>query len=140
MQQVWLLGDRLELHLTGEDTGGNLCVVVDHPSPGFQLVPHRHHNEDETIHIVDGTFEFVLNGETRELRPGDTVHVPRGAVHGIRNAGAVVGHRVLVFHPAGIEGFFLRAGTATAGELRDPQELLALANEHGWEFVASDDH
>ena len=130
-----MLGDRLEIHLTGEDTGGSLCLVVDHPEPAFHLLEHRHLNESETIHVVEGTYEFVLDGATRELGPGDTVHVPRGATHGIRNTGATTGRRVLVFEPAGIERFFLAAGTAEPGQARDPGELLALAERHGWQLA-----
>lgn len=133
MQAVELMGDRLEVHLTGEDTGGALCLCVDFPSPGFQLVPHRHRNESETIHIVEGTFAFVLEGEERRLEAGDTVHVPRGAVHGIRNAGDTVGKRVLVFQPAGIEGFFLGIASTPAAE------LAALADAHGWDFSVSNE-
>ncbi len=40
------MGDRLEVRLTGEDTGGALCLVRDHPAPSFTLVAHRHRNED----------------------------------------------------------------------------------------------
>src|SRR3712207_6382658 len=133
-QSVWLFGDRLDLQLTGEDTAGSLCVVVDHPSPGFRLVPHLHRNEDETIHIVHGEFEFVMEHETRTLGAGDTVHVPRGTVHGIRNAGTTTGRRVLIFHPAGIEGFFLEAGTESPDERRDPAAMRDAARRHGWEF------
>ena len=129
MEVVELMGDRIEVHVTGADSGGAVCVCVDFPSPGFRLVPHRHRNESETIHIVEGTFAFVLEGEERTLGPGDTVHVPKGAVHAIRNCGEGLGRRVLVFQPAGIEGFFLGAPNTPPGE------LLALAQAHGWEFV-----
>ena len=136
-RSVWLFGDRLDLHLTGEDTAGSLCVVVDHPSPGFELMPHLHRNEDETIHIVEGTFELLLGEETRELGPGNTVHVPRGTVHGIRNTGTTAGRRVLVFHPAGVEGLFLAAGTADKDEAVDPAKLRSLFQSYGWEVVDS---
>lgn len=134
MEELWLPGVRLEVHLTGAETGGTLSLFVDHPEPGFQLVPHRHRDEDETIHVVEGTYEFVLEGQTRELGPGDTVHVPRGSLHGIRNAGETVGERVLVFRPAGIEAFFRAAGTSRPDEARPVDELLALSAKHGWEF------
>ena len=129
------MGDELEVHLTGEDTDGSLCLVVDRPAPSFHLVAHRHRSEDETIHIVAGAFELMLDGATRMLGPGDTVHVPKGTPHGIRNAGKTPGHRVLAFHPAGIERFFLAAGTASPDEARDPAELARLARDHGWELV-----
>ena len=130
MERLSLAGNELEIHLDGERTGGTLCVVVDHPPPEFRLVPHRHRDEDETIHIIEGTYEFQCDGESRPLGPGDTVHVPRGTAHAIRNTGDTAGRRVLVFHPAGIERFF-RAASAE----RDPQRLATLAREHGWELL-----
>ena len=135
MEALWLAGNRLEIHLTGEETGGSLCVVVDHPPPEFALVAHSHANEDETIHIVEGTYEFVLDGRTRKLGPGDTVHVPRGTVHAIRNVGEAVGERVLVFHPAGLEGFFRAAGTGGKDETKPTEELLKLCDRFGWRFA-----
>ncbi len=139
MVQVWLAGDRLEIHLTGEDTGGSHCLVRDHPSPSFALVPHVHRNEDETIHIVDGTFDFVLDGVSRELGPGDTAFVPRGTVHAIRNTGPVAGCRVLLFSPAGIEHFFLEAGSASEDDQPDVRALMAAAERHGWEVTTGED-
>lgn len=135
MEQVWLLGNRLEVHLTAEDTGGSHCLLVDHPPPAFRLMPHRHRDHDETIHVVAGTYELVLEGRTRELRPGDTVHVPRGSAHDIRNTGDEPGQRVLVFTPGGLERFFLAAGTPDPSESRPPADLLALCDRFGWEFL-----
>ena len=77
----------------------------------------------------------MLEGRTRELGPGDTVHIPRGSVHGIRNLGDAVGERVLVFHPAGIERFFRAAGTPAPEEAKPARELLELCERHGWQFV-----
>ena len=131
MERLALMGNELEIHLGGEETGGSLCVVVDHPPPEFRLVPHRHRDEDETIHVLEGTFEFRCGGDApRALGPGDTVHVPRGTPHAIRNTGDARGRRVLVFHPAGIERFFRAAATE-----RDPERLAALVREHGWELL-----
>jgi quercetin dioxygenase-like cupin family protein len=134
MEELWLAGNRFEIHLTGDETGGSLCVLVDHPPTEFTLVQHRHANEDETIHVIEGTFEFFLEGATRRLGPGDTVHVPRGSLHGIRNVGEAAGKRVLVFHPAGLEAFFRAAGTPDPQESRPAAELLALCERHGWSF------
>lgn len=130
MERLDVMGDELEIHLTGAQTAGSLCVVVDHPKPGFRLVAHRHRDEDETIHVVDGTFELEVDGEARTLGPGDTAHIPRGTPHAMRNAGDAVGRRVLVFHPAGIERFF----RAADGE-RDLRRLGELARAHGWELL-----
>lgn len=66
------------------------------------------------------------------LRPGETVHVPRGVVHRGRNSGAGEGRRLLVFSPAGIESFFTETGTAMPDIAIDQVEALASAARHGW--------
>ena len=129
MQEVTLPGGlRVEVHLRAEDTGGQLCLLVDHPPPGWVLPAHRHRNEAETIHVVSGRFELTVDGDVREMGPGDTEHVPRGVVHAGRNVGDEPGHRVLVFTPGGIEGWFLEVGVS-------PQTALEAAQRYGWEFV-----
>ena len=127
-----LPGDfRVDLHLDGAATGGALCLFVDHPPPGWSLPPHRHANEAETVHVVEGTFDMVVDGERSVLGPGDTAHVPIGVLHSGGNIGETPGRRVVVFSPAGIEGFFREA----AGT--DERAALAAALRHGWEFPRS---
>jgi quercetin dioxygenase-like cupin family protein len=93
-------------------------------------VPHRHREEDETIHVIAGTFEVEIAGEVRMLGPGETAHVPRGTPHATRNVGDAAGQRVLVFTPAGIEDFFRAVDGVT-----DPARLSDAAERHGWELV-----
>lgn len=127
---VWLPGPlRIELRLGARETSGAFCLAVDHPPPGWSLPPHRHTNESETIHVLDGRFELEVEGMRRVSGPGDTVHVPRGVEHSGRTLGEAPGRRILVFAPAGIERFFLAAD----GE-RDASRLGRLAGKHGWRF------
>jgi quercetin dioxygenase-like cupin family protein len=133
---VWLPGGlRTEIHLDGEQTGGTLCLLVDHPPPGWSLPPHRHRSEAETIHVVHGEFEMDVAGSVSRLTAGQTIHVPRGTVHSGGNVGHEPGRRVVLFTPAGIEGFFLEAGASTPDEETDLAATLAAAARHGWEFV-----
>jgi quercetin dioxygenase-like cupin family protein len=133
---VWMPGGvRTEIQLTGEDTGGAFCLLVDQPPPGWSLPAHRHGNEAETIHIVEGTFEMVLDGRRSRLSAGDTIHVPRGAIHSSANVGEHPGRRVVLFSPAGMERFFEHAGTTDADAEVDLRAVLASAIGHGWEFI-----
>jgi quercetin dioxygenase-like cupin family protein len=137
VQVVWMPGAvRTEIHLDGEDTGGAFCMLVDHPPPGWSLPTHRHANEAETIHIVEGEFELDVGGARSRLSAGDTIHVPRGVPHAGVNVGARPGRRVLLFSPAGLERFFLEAGAPTAEQAPDGAAVLAAAIRHGWEFAA----
>jgi quercetin dioxygenase-like cupin family protein len=132
---VWMPGRvRTEIHLTAEDTGGAFCLLVDHPPPGWSLPAHRHRNEAETIHIVEGEFEMEIDGTRSRVPAGETVHVPRGVIHAGANVGERAGRRVLLFSPAGMERFFLEAGASTVEDDADRAAVLAAAARHGWEF------
>ena|SRR5688572_4530763 len=133
---VWMPGSlRTEVHLTSEDTGGAFCLLVDQPPAGWSLPPHRHRNEAETIHILEGRFEMVVDGERSVLAPGRTIHVPRGTTHSGANVGPQAGRRLVLFSPAGMERFFLETGSAEPGADIDIAAAAASAARHGWEFV-----
>jgi quercetin dioxygenase-like cupin family protein len=133
---VWMPGGvRTEIQLTGEDTGGAFCLLVDHPPAGWSLPPHCHRGEAETIHIVEGDFEMEIDGARSRLSAGQTVHIPAGVIHSGANLGEQAGRRLLLFSPAGMERFFLEAGAATPDGEVDPSAVLACASRYGWEFT-----
>jgi mannose-6-phosphate isomerase-like protein (cupin superfamily) len=129
-------GVRTEIRLCSEDTGGAFCLLVDEPPVGWSLPAHRHSNEAETILVVEGDFVVEIDGERSRLSAGETVHVPKGAVHSSANVGAQPGRRVVLFSPAGMERFFLEVGVPTADNEIDVRGALDSAVRHGWEFVA----
>jgi quercetin dioxygenase-like cupin family protein len=134
-QIVWMPGGvRTEIHLTGEDTGGAFCLLVDEPGPGWSLPSHIHKDAAETIHVVEGEFEMTIDGVTRRLGPGETVHVPAGVVHSGTNVGDGPGRRLLTFAPAGMEEFFREAGAAAPDTETDRAAVRDAAIRHGWRF------
>ena len=45
------------------------------------IVPeHQHHNE-QMMHVVEGEFEFTLNGQTKVYNDGAIVHIPSNSPH-----------------------------------------------------------
>ena len=133
---VWMPGGvRTEVHLGASDTGGAFCLLVDQPPVAWLLAPHLHRGAAETIHVVDGDFEIVLDGTRSRLAAGQTVHVPADVVHSSANVGETPGRRIVMFSPGGMEAFFLELGTAASGVEVDPVEALAAATSHGWEFI-----
>lgn len=127
-------GLRVDVHLTSEETAGAFSMMVDHPQAGWSLPPQRHASESETIHVVAGRFETVVDGEPIVAGPGETVHVPQGVVHSGRILGPLPGRRVLIFAPGGMDRFFLEAGTDAPDVSPEPAELLDIAGRHGWRF------
>ncbi len=133
---VWMPGGvRTEIHVVGEDTAGAFCLLVDHPPAGWSLPPHRHANETETIHVVEGDFAMELEGAPIQLSAGETIQVPKGVVHSGGNVGERTGRRIVLFSPAGMERFFLEAGQPTADSEPDLSAVLASATRHGWQFL-----
>jgi quercetin dioxygenase-like cupin family protein len=133
---VWMPGGvPVEIHLSGEQTEGAFCMLVDHPPVGWSLPPHRHRDAAETIHIIEGDFEMVLGGQPLRQSAGQTIHVPRGVIHSGANVGARPGRRAVIFSPAGMEDLFLEVGVRRAEDQIDPAVALAAATRHGWEFI-----
>ena len=127
-------GVRTEIQLSGADTGGAFCLLVDEPPAGWALPAHLHEDAAETIHVVAGEFEMTIDGVTRALGPGESIHIPAGVVHAGRNVGEGAGRRVLLFSPAGMEEFFREAGAASPDAELDRDAVRDSAIRHGWRF------
>ncbi|MEC3966313.1 cupin domain-containing protein [Flagellimonas halotolerans] len=44
-------------------------------------VPEHQHDHEQIMHVVEGAFEFTLNGEKDTYGPGDVVIIPSNAPH-----------------------------------------------------------
>jgi quercetin dioxygenase-like cupin family protein len=53
--------------------------------PGTFVPPHIHPTQDEFLYILEGEFDFWLNGVETRAAPGDLVRLPMGIPHGIFN-------------------------------------------------------
>jgi quercetin dioxygenase-like cupin family protein len=133
---VWMPGRvRTEIHLTARDTDGAFCLLVDHPPAGWSLPAHLHQGCAETIHIIAGEFEMGIGGQRSLLNAGETTHIPSDVVHEGGNIGTTSGQRIVIFSPAGMERFFLEAGTPAEHLEIDITAALAAATRHGWQFI-----
>ena len=133
---LWMPGSvRTEIHLASGDTNGAFCLLVDHPPAGWSLPAHRHLGVAETIHVLEGEFEMMVDGHHLRLRAGETLHVPADVVHAGGNVGRSPGRRVVIFTPGGMEDFFVELGTDEQNAEIQPDVALATAIRHGWEFV-----
>ena len=128
-------GVRTEIQLTGADTDGAFCLLLDEPPAGWSLPAHIHKDAAETIHVLAGEFEMAVDGDAERLGPGQTLHIPAGVVHSGGTVGTGPGRRLLVFSPAGMEEFFREAGAASPDEEIDGRAALESALRHGWRFV-----
>jgi quercetin dioxygenase-like cupin family protein len=63
--------------------GERLMVNFVRYRPHTEAPTHTHAEEQVTF-VLEGEFEFDLEGEVRTMRPGMAVHVPPGVPHGAR--------------------------------------------------------
>ena len=60
--------------------GRELSLAVVELDAFAVVAPHQHPNEQLGI-VLKGLLTFTVDGETRELRPGDTYEIPSNVLH-----------------------------------------------------------
>src|SRR4028118_2334539 len=68
-----LLGNLLHFHARSADTGGACCLVESLTAPGAGAPPNRHPSDDEAFYVLDGSFEFTIEGQTIAATSGSFV-------------------------------------------------------------------
>jgi mannose-6-phosphate isomerase-like protein (cupin superfamily) len=58
--------------------------------PGASTTPHYHRVTEEIYYLLEGEGRMRIDGETRNVTPGDAIAIPPGAVHQITNTGGGV--------------------------------------------------
>ncbi len=130
---VWMDTD-YSITLGTYESGGLIGVFVSTvPARGGPPV-HVHHNEDEAICVLEGDYEFWLDGEILPVPAGQSIFLPRGVPHTFRVVGDRPGRNLTILTPGGLEDFFVEAA---AHDLKLPADLAAvveLAGRYGIEF------
>lgn len=67
---------------------------------------HTHPEMDEIIYVLEGELEQWLEKEKRVLRPGDSLFIPRGVVHGCYNESGADCEFLAILTPSKINGPF----------------------------------
>lgn len=57
---------------------------------GATTTPHYHRLTEEIYYILEGLGRMRIGDESRDVRPGDAIAIPPGAVHQISNRGQIV--------------------------------------------------
>jgi mannose-6-phosphate isomerase-like protein (cupin superfamily) len=106
LQTYELMGEQVEIILTGAVTDNKVSLVLETSPPGGGPPPHIHENEDEVLIVLRGRFEILCGTDWQSLNTGESALVPKRSVHTFRNAGTEPGQIAAWFYPAGFERFF----------------------------------
>jgi quercetin dioxygenase-like cupin family protein len=72
--------------IEGEQSGGSVAVFeFDVPAGTTVPAAHSHDGYQETIYGLEGVLTWTVEGNATEIGPGDTLCIPRGAVHQFEN-------------------------------------------------------
>ncbi|RWM38872.1 cupin domain-containing protein [Mesorhizobium sp.] len=119
----------------GRYQSGGIVGVFESTVPSGGGPPvHVHHNEDEAIHVIEGEYEFWLDGQVMTVQAGASIFLARGVPHTFRVVSAGPGRNLTILTPGGLEEFFVEAA---ARELCIPDqitEVAELAGRYGIEF------
>jgi quercetin dioxygenase-like cupin family protein len=71
----------------GDSNGSASVFECFVPADSKMPAPHSHDAFEETIYGLEGVTTWTVDGRSLDIRPGEAVCVPRGAVHGFDNRG-----------------------------------------------------
>jgi mannose-6-phosphate isomerase-like protein (cupin superfamily) len=132
--------------VSSEQTGGAYSLFEIAVEPKGASQPHIQHREDESFYVLEGQFEFLIEGASIETGPGSLIYVPKGHLHAFNNVGTADGRILVGQTPGGVhERFVEEAGKPVATEeaaseaTEQPPEVESLAvigAEYGVEIVS----
>lgn len=135
---IYIGKNTIEFLFEGKDTNGQLAMFESMVPVGTKApAPHYHKDYDETIYGLEGVLTFTVDGKRTAISSGDTLFIPRGAVHGFDNLGNVNAKILATITPAliGPEYFKDTAEIINAGGPPDIEKLKAVLKKHGIEVA-----
>jgi quercetin dioxygenase-like cupin family protein len=128
--------------IRGADTGGAYSVMEHVFPPGAGPAFLHAHPAQESIGIIEGSFEFYSKGPKGKVAkkgaPGDIHHVAPLGAHGLKNVGDGVGRAFVVFHPADVQERFFEEFSdliARTSGAPDAAAQAALFARHGFVLI-----
>lgn len=128
------LGDTITWETGEEETGGAFSVHIRTAPPSAQSAPHVHPNTTEAFVVLEGEFEFEIDGVSQVARPGDYVRAPAGISHGWRVVGDDDARCIVIFTPSARRAYFeeLDALTRKTNGSPDVRDVVSLSRKYGW--------
>jgi mannose-6-phosphate isomerase-like protein (cupin superfamily) len=129
-----VLGTENLLRLTGAETGGKYTVVEITCPPGAGIPLHVHVREDEVFHVLEGVFEFTIDGNSEMLTAGDTLRASVSVPHSFCNKTNVPARLLAIATPAGIEAMWQELA-GLAPETACIEQVLEITSRYGIQML-----
>ena len=109
-EQLGLLGDRYRMLAEANQTDGAFAAVEITVRPGGGAPPHVDNAEAIAWYVLDGTLDFMVEGDVTSLEAGGWINLPKGVLHTFHNSTDVPARALLLMVPSGLDGFFREVG------------------------------
>lgn len=84
--EAWRDGVMTLMRVSALVQSAQLCIFEQFCEPGLGAPIHLHAVE-EVLEVMEGEAEVYLRGESRIVKPNQSVLIPAGAKHGFKNIG-----------------------------------------------------
>src|SRR4051794_26149760 len=114
--------------IEGEQSGGSVAVFeFDVPAGTTLPAAHSHDGYEETIYGLEGILTWTIDGTPTDVARGETLCIPRGAVHQFDNLHDVDARALAIVTP-GILGpdYFREVAAILAAAAGGPPDYAAL--------------
>jgi mannose-6-phosphate isomerase-like protein (cupin superfamily) len=142
-KSLWAFGELVMYKTKSEQTGGAYSLFEVASQLGSGPPPYVQHREDESFYVLEGEYEFLVEGRTLRAGAGSLLYIPRGNLHAHKNVGKGVGRMLVSQTPGGShERFFEEIGeerrdgsTPPVSEAPlDTKRIVRIAAEYGIEI------
>jgi quercetin dioxygenase-like cupin family protein len=101
--------------------------------PGANVPPpHSHTLNEECVYVLEGTLRYAVDGDVRDLGPGEWMRTPKGSVHAFSNPHAQAARALIIQSPdVGAQYFRDVAAIVNAGGAPDLGALVAVMGRYG---------
>jgi quercetin dioxygenase-like cupin family protein len=112
----------------GEQSAGSVAIFeFDVPAGAKVAAAHSHDGYGETIYGLEGVLTWTIEGTPTEVGPGETLFIPRGAVHHFDNTGEGDARALAIVTPGILSpDFFREVGAILDAAAGGPPDFAAL--------------
>ena len=101
--------------LEGSQTAGSAAIFeFDVPAGARIAAAHSHDGYEETIYGLEGVLTWTIEGTPTDVGRGETLFIPRGAVHHFDNSGDVDAKALAIATPGVIGSDFFREAASSS--------------------------
>ena len=123
--------------ITGKNSGGTLAAfeLIVPAAQRLAAPAHSHDHYEETIYGIEGVLTWTVDGRQIDVRPGQALCIPRGAIHRFDNNGSQDVKALCMITPAAIGPQYFRESAevinAAAGGPPDRAKMAEIMHRHG---------